>query len=77
DLIQAQLAVDRVTAARAEIDNLDELPWRVQQLFKQLDDNLPLAQDGLRAIQLLPELMGQNGRRTYLILAQNEDELRP
>ena len=49
----------------------------MQQLFKQLDDNLPLAQDGLRAIQLLPELMGHNGRRTYLILAQNEDELRP
>ena len=77
DLVQAQLAVDRLVTARAAITDSEALPWRVQQLLLELDQNLPLAQDGLQAIQLLPELLGYNGRRTFLILAQNEDELRP
>ena len=77
DLIQAELALNRVAAARANIDSTENLPWRVQQLLEQFDEYLPLALDGLTAIHIVPELMGHNGRRTYLIMAQNEDELRP
>jgi hypothetical protein len=36
-----------------------------------------MAQDALQMSLILPELMGSEGRRNYLIIAQNEDELRP
>ena len=45
--------------------------------MQKLDALLPLAQVGVDAALAAPEALGQNGPRTYLILAQNEDELRP
>jgi len=41
-----------------------------------LDRLLPLARTGLRVIQAAPALLGTDGPRTYLILAQNNHELR-
>ncbi|MBP8003044.1 MAG: DUF4012 domain-containing protein [Chloroflexi bacterium] len=75
-LIQATTGLDRVAAARAQITSTTTLPWRVQELLRQLDTYLPLAQNGLQVMQVLPAIMGQTGPRTYLIAAQNEDELR-
>jgi len=77
DLIKASQALDRLVEARANITRADEFPGRAGSLMQQLDANLPMAQDGLQLSLILPELMGSKGRRTYLILAQNEDELRP
>ncbi|MCI0580023.1 MAG: DUF4012 domain-containing protein [Chloroflexi bacterium] len=76
DLVQAAAAMDRVMAARAAITNVEGLPWRVRTLLEAADDNLPIARNGLKLAQVLPEIMGSQGRRTYLIVAQNEDELR-
>lgn len=77
DLAASSLALGRVAQARSEIQNTGELPWRVQTLLVQIDKALPLARDGLSLATVLPDLMGLSGRRTYLIVAQNEDELRP
>ena len=76
DLAQASLAMERVAAARANIGNAAALPGRVQTLLVQADEWLPLAQDGLKLAQHLPAMMGNEGRRHYLLVAQNEDELR-
>lgn len=75
-LLQATVQIDRVAAARQQIENSPGLPWRVQELLRQFDQLLPLAQDGLRVLPILPAIMGQEGPRTYLIVAQNEDERR-
>lgn len=75
DLQQAALSLERVAAARAELERVDALPWRARQLLEQLDLLLPAAQDSLQLAQLLPAMTA--GRQHYLILAQNEDEIRP
>ena len=79
DLAQAAAALDRTAAARAELAAAmpaEELPWRVQQLLQLADAWLPLGQNGLRLAPHLPALLGADGPRRYLIMAQNEDELR-
>jgi hypothetical protein len=38
---------------------------------------IPLLRAGLKAVTFAPDLLGADGPRTYLILALNEDELRP
>ncbi len=78
-LEQASAALERTAAARAALAAAvpaEELPWRVQQLLGLADEWLPLGQSGLRLTPHLPALLGADGARRYLILAQNEDELR-
>ncbi len=77
DLAQTDIATQRLAAARHQIAPTADLPWRIQTLFTQLDEWLPLAQDGLKLALVLPQIAGVDGRpRHYLILAQNEDEMR-
>ena len=76
DLAQASLAMDRVVAAREDLGNTEGLPWRVRMLLDLADEWLPLASNGLKVAQVLPEMMGYHGPRRYLMLAQNENELR-
>lgn len=79
DIATAQAALDRYHVARqgvAEVVEHEQLPWRVRQLLQLSDEWLPVAEDGLRLLPLMPSLMGQDGPRRYLILAQNEDEMR-
>lgn len=78
-LEQAAAALERTAAARAQLAAAvpaEELPWRVQQVLGLADTWLPLGQSGLRLAPQLPALLGADGPRRYLILAQNEDELR-
>jgi hypothetical protein len=70
-------SMDKLAAARANLGDIATLPTRLRTLLKLADTWLPLAQDGLKLAPVLPEIMGSSGPRTYLILAQNEDELRP
>jgi hypothetical protein len=77
DLAQAAASFDRLVEARSELEGVQDMPWRVQSLLAQLDPQLPLAQNSLWLAQIVPEIMGSQGPRSYLILAQNEDELRP
>ncbi|MEZ4516249.1 MAG: DUF4012 domain-containing protein [Chloroflexota bacterium] len=72
--------MDRYTQARSELDkavNTEDLPWRVQQLLMLADEWVPTGQAGLELAPQLPALLGMDGPRRYLIMAQNEDELRP
>jgi hypothetical protein len=76
DLLQASQATARVAAAREAVGPAGRLPWRVQQLLDQSDQWLPLAQSGLLLAGIAPELMGTARPQVYVILVQNEDELR-
>lgn len=76
----AGLALDRYAAARAALAAaVDEagLPWRVRQLLELSDEWLPAGRGGLRLLPHAPALLGADGPRRYLIMAQNEDEIRP
>ncbi|MBP6015967.1 MAG: DUF4012 domain-containing protein [Candidatus Promineofilum sp.] len=76
---QAAEALGRYDAARRQLAATVEqeaLPWRVRQLLDLSDEWLPAAEDGLRLLPQLPAMLGQDGPKRYLILAQNEDEMR-
>lgn len=77
ELAKAALSLNRVAEAREQITDIDALPWRVRTLLNKGDEWLTIGQEFTRVSVVLPELMGLNGPRRYLILAQNEDELRP
>ena len=63
--------------ARAKID-IEHLSPKTRPLVDKLDPYLPLLEDGLAALSALPKVMGASGYgpQTYLVLLQNEDELR-
>ncbi len=77
DLRQAEFLLEQVAAARAELPNEEALPWTIRQTLPQADKYLPLALDGLALSRILPALAGADSPRRYLIIAQNQDELRP
>ncbi len=76
NLAEAQHSFQRVVTARNQITNEADFPERIQTAFALFDEWLPLAQDGLVLAQVLPTILGHDGPRSYLLLAQNEDELR-
>lgn len=63
---------------RAGLDDTRLSPG-VQGIVHDLDRSLPLMAEGLKVALALPDFLGAsaNGPRTYLLLVQNEDELRP
>jgi hypothetical protein len=73
---EAEAALDQVASARAQID-MAELDPRLAAQIERLDQYLPLLQKGVSMAQLAPTLMGVGEAQTYLLLAQNSDELRP
>jgi hypothetical protein len=73
---EAEAALARARAARAQIDAA-RLSERSARLVARLDTALPLLALGLQAGLGLPDVLGWSGPRTYLILVQNDDELRP
>lgn len=75
DLYAASESLDRFKEARADIDDLDAFPWRIRTLMEQIDGKLYLA-DEMKLLAVFPAIMGADGPRTYLIMAQNEDEIR-
>ena len=75
EMRQASAALGRFVEARNAIQNPEALPWRVQTVLQQVDDKLYLI-DQFQLMPLLPQMLGSEGPRTYLIMAQNEDETR-
>lgn len=73
-LSEARLRIAYAAALRATMPSLSE-PRLAAQLEK-VDKLLPLAQDALALAQAAPGLLGADGPKTYLLLAQNSDELR-
>ena len=72
----ALAAVDRARTVR---DGLaaDRLSPLLRGWVARLDRYLPLLEQALRAALLAPDLLGADEPRTFLVLVQNEDELRP
>jgi hypothetical protein len=67
--------VERIQQARQTIQTSALSPYTARWVM-QLDEVLPLLEDGLRGAVALPTLLGTSEQRTYLLLAENEDELR-
>lgn len=72
---EAEAALAAMAAARSQLD-LTRLDPRIAGQLERLDRYLPLMQIGSALARLAPELLGVEGARTYLLLAQNSDELR-
>ncbi len=77
-LAQALTTLEDVQRARQTIQT-EYLSPRLANWVARLDQMLPLLESGVRGAMALPELLGasSSGPRTYLILVQNDDELRP
>ncbi|MFN2187921.1 MAG: DUF4012 domain-containing protein, partial [Candidatus Promineifilaceae bacterium] len=73
----ALAALEYMNQSRNGIEDIGELPWRVRTLLERYDQEVPLLEDALRLSTILPDLLGMDGRKNYLIMAQNEDEIRP
>lgn len=67
--------LDRVQAARQRVDTARLSP-RLRGWLDRYDEAYPLAQTGFELLLIAPQLLGADQPRTYLILFQNEDELR-
>ncbi|MGB1249377.1 MAG: DUF4012 domain-containing protein [Candidatus Promineifilaceae bacterium] len=77
DLDDTREDVSRITDAYFALQNREDIPYQLQPYLPLLDKYLPLAEDGVTAAQVLPELLGTNEEKTFLLWAQNADELRP
>ena len=67
--------VEEAVAARQRFSDAELLSPLVSP-FQRLDAYLPLLSVGMQTLQFAPELMGATSPRTYLLVAQNSDELR-
>lgn len=61
--------------ARRKI-NKGKLSPRLARLIDRLDKYLPLLRSAVRGVMIAPDLLGASEPKTYLILAQNNHELR-
>jgi hypothetical protein len=73
-LAEAEARLARAESLRASMTPLAE-PRLARQL-ERIDPLLPLARGALTLAQAAPALLGADAPRTYLLLAQNSDELR-
>jgi hypothetical protein len=79
ELIRARRLFDQAVQLRAEL-NLARLSPQTRALIEDtLDTLMPVMDDGLTVAMALPHFLGaaSDGPKTYLLLVQNEDELRP
>jgi hypothetical protein len=81
-LVEAQPALEQARADLAAVQQTREkidtatLSPRVAGLLARLDGTLPLFGTAIDGALLLPHLLGADGPRTYLVIAQNNQELR-
>ncbi len=73
---EAEMAVARARAARERID-ARRLSPRLARWVARLDEYLPVLEAALGLAERAPQLLGQERPVTYLVLAQNNQELRP
>lgn len=78
-----EVADDRLAMAEAEIKNIDanSLPWFAKTQLSQVQDKLTELRAAISrarvGTKVLPEIIGLNGTRNYLLLFMNNTELRP
>jgi hypothetical protein len=77
-LLDARDEFDRVVAARNDIEDERLSPRVGSMLTEELDPLLAVMDDGLSLAMVLPTVLGTDGNipKNYLLLVQNEDELR-
>jgi hypothetical protein len=75
DLARVAEDLDRAQRLRQSLD-VSWLSPRLKKLVALFDANLPAAQAAAAILPALPDLLGQERPRTYLLLAQNNEELR-
>jgi hypothetical protein len=73
--LAARQALDRGVTALDQIP-LDQLSPAFSDRLRRVNELLPLARDGLDLALAAPDLLGADGPRDYLVVAQNPDELR-
>jgi hypothetical protein len=71
----AQTELDEVRQRRERMNDERLMP-QVAQLLERLDKYLPLLETGVQGLLIAPNLLGAEEPRTYLLLAQNDNELR-
>jgi hypothetical protein len=76
NLERAALAADRAQSAWTRLDS-QQLSPSIARRIQLLDRGLPLVRAAVTALAVAPDLLGVSGTQTFLILALNEDELRP
>lgn len=74
-LQSASAHLDSAKEAMARIKR--PLSPRVERLVERADQLISQAQQGTGGALVAPELLGRDSPRTYLVLVQNSDELRP
>ena len=67
--------LDLAQAARQRLDTARLSP-QLRGMLNRYDEAYPLVQTGLELTEVAPQLLGADRPRTYLLLFQNEDELR-
>lgn len=84
-LLNAQISLAQAQESRKQIDPDRLIPkireiiiGRIDPLFVSITGTFPM-EDALTLVRIAPKLLGggKSGPQTYLILIQNEDELRP
>jgi hypothetical protein len=78
-MVEAGRQVDAAVTARSRLIPADLSPEVRDLILNYVDPSLALMQDGLTFAEVFPRMAGATaeGPKTYLLLAQNEDELRP
>jgi len=79
ELVLAQDSCRKAALLRNALE-VDDLSAQTRKIIEEdLDRLMPLMEDGLTAAIALPTFLGgsSEGPKTYLLLVQNEDELRP
>ena len=76
DWIAAETALNNVADIRSRLDT-SALDPRISGPLTQLDTYLPLLETAVSLGKVAPALLGAEQSQTYLLLAQNSEELRP
>ena len=85
---RAEELVQKVNLVRDEIDHIDpedypevyggfEIRSNLQKLVKLVDESAELIENGKPLLEKAPYILGAEEERTYLVLFQNDKELRP
>ncbi len=75
--LEAAAAMAHRAAAQVRSVDAERLPSRISRQVAQVQNALPLLTAAFDLLPHLPRLVPESGEWTYLLLAQNNDELRP
>jgi len=77
DIQQSKQQLEAALSTRSRFRGTIFSP-KIQAVFDRIDPLLPQLENGLTLATVLPSLLGASeGPKTYMLLVQNEDELRP